>query len=223
MIYENYEIGIPELMKLYYDVYDEQKGDFTSMSEKMREMYEKNVAEFYKAFTGKDVPTDENGKQTIKTFSQIPLRDYNQSEGCKPDGIYTKPYEGSLKSEFGKENLFANYAKHVNVMMNTMNTTQDRLVAIIKKLFKFTKKDNSKEEEVTVHPDLDETLLQTLVNSARNIIVELYIRCEADFLEGLHIFESIVALQLGKTTESQIDILNHITTDFLVEHSNMKV
>ena len=34
----NSEIGIPELIKLYYDVYDEEKKEFTSMSELMKKI-----------------------------------------------------------------------------------------------------------------------------------------------------------------------------------------
>ena len=392
LVIDSTEIGIPELMKLYYDVYDEEKGEFTKMSPEMIKIYQADVETFYKAFTGKEVETDENGNKKISKFEQITLKEFHKSDGCKPEGIYTKPYEGPLNAQFGKENLFEKYATHVNKMMNTMNDNQDKLLGIVKKLFKFKKPNKKKEEEkkkkeeedkkkleeeekkkkeeeekkkaaepivkveekpgaetavsekdvagpniiqgigpiaaannapanvpvaavgdvkpaavgdvkpvpavgdvkpaavgdvkevavgdvkevaadvkpevaadvkpevadtkpkavtvdvkpepieqsagaepieqsagagntpdeiedVTINPDLDEKLLDSLINSARKIIVNLYITCENDFIEGIHIFEAIVAAQLGKTTNSQINILNHMTLDYLAEHS----
>ena len=73
-------------------------------------------------------------------------------------------------------------------------------------------------ETITINPDLDETLLQSLVNTTRKLIVELYVACENDFLEGITLFESIVAVQLAKTTASQIKLLNDISLDYLDEH-----
>jgi hypothetical protein len=66
---------------------------------------------------------------------------------------------------------------------------------------------------------LDPDLLQSLVNTTRKIIVELYVTCETDFLEGIVLFESIVAMQLAKTTNSQIKLLNELTIDYLVDHN----
>ena len=45
------------------------------------------------------------------------------------------------------------------------------------------------------------------------------ITCENDFMKGIHIFEAIVAVQLGKTTNSQLNILNNITLEYLAEES----
>ena len=73
-------------------------------------------------------------------------------------------------------------------------------------------------ETITINTDLDETLLQTLVNTTRKLIVELYVACENDFLEGITLFESIVAVQLAKTTASQIKLLNDISLEYLDEH-----
>jgi hypothetical protein len=332
----NSEMGIPELMKLYYDVYDESQNDYTSMSPAMREVYENDVAIFYATFTGKPVPTDENGQAEITRFDQIPLHEFHKSDKCKPEGMFTQNYEGSLN-----DNLFKKYAMHVSKMLNTMNTNQNKLLAVLEKLFKIEKhtekKVEKKEEEraeekisekppatqgnlvipqqaelaapvqgaqvqaapvqaapvqgaqvqgaqvqaeaagpmpaapeagpmpaapeaapiqapvaeapteaqeappaeaqeaevkqqggatvssivvdtIIIHPDLNESLLQSLVNTTRQLIVELYVSCEADFLEGITLFESIVAVQLAKTTGSQIKLLNDMTIDYL-EHN----
>ena len=47
------EPGIPELKQLYYDVFDYNLAKFTSMSKKSEEEYNKDLATFYQAFTGK--------------------------------------------------------------------------------------------------------------------------------------------------------------------------
>jgi len=204
------EIGIPELMKLYYDEYDPNVGDFTSMSAEMKAAYEEDVATFYKTFTGKPIPTDENGEPLITRFEQIPLHEFHKSNECKPNGIYNKNFEGALK-----DSLFQKYADHMLVMMNHMNSNQNKLLEILNKLFIFPKE--KEENTVLINPDLDETLLQSLVNSTRKLIIELYVTCEADFLQGIILFESIVAVQLAKTTTSQIKFLNNMAVQHLAQ------
>ena len=418
------EPGIPELLKLYYDVYDPEVGDFTSMSEDMKYIYEQDVAVFYETFTGKPLPTDENGQTKIKRFGDIPLREYHEDAKCKPDGMFTQIFEGSLNDE----PLFKKYAVHMKKMMNTMNTNQDKLLAILKQLFIFPKEKEKKkvevkkeekpkeeeeeskapktqgnlvipnmqapaanaveanavmapaanapageanapaiataanavgqaveapapvdkavapaiapadkaveapadkaveapapapaaeaaenekaptaevkvggeaneiganeiganeiganemapkeetpkeakakeeepkaneigtkakeeepkaneigtkaneiapkeeapkaneigakeeETEVLINPNLTDELLQSLINTTRKLIVELYLTCEMDFLEGVTIFESIVAVQLAKTTGAQIKYLNDMTSEYLVEHTDV--
>jgi len=368
LILDSTEVGIPELMQLYFDVYDEKEGEFTKMSSDMQRMYQDDVDTFYKTFTGKDVPTDENGNKTITSFAEIPLHEFHKSDGCKPNEMYTKPYEGSLNKEIGKENLFRTYADHTNKMIQNMNNNQNNLLNILKRLFVFKEKreekkekekeeikgeekkeeipasatiisdttaENKKEtpapdiiqgigqqgmpgpaapgpaapgpaapdavpdplapgpagpgadkplalgadadkplvtgadadkplvpgpaapdkplvpdplvpdpvapgpavnenlnepkaaqqtggksstpknEEAIIRPSLTEEELDSLIKSARTLIVKLYTTCENDFMEGYHLFEAIVSLQLGITTNSQVELLNHISFDFL--------
>ena len=220
---DNAEIGIPELKKLYYDVYDEKTKTFSTMSPDMKKEYEKDVAEFYLAFTGEKMPMDENGQPKFKTFDQIALRDFKKNDGCKPDGIFTKEYEGLLTTQFGQENLFIKYANHVQQMMKTMNENQDKLLVILKQLFTFKSPENDINNnvgEVIINPSLDEKILQGLINTTRKLIVKLYIRCETDFLEGIHIFEAIVAKQLAKTINSQVTLLDEMTENYL-EHTEL--
>ena len=147
------EPGMPELEKLYFDKYDYDHGGFVGMTEKMRKtVYEKDVETLYKAFTGNDkIPLDDKGEKTIKTFTQIALRNYKNSEGCNPGGKYTKAYEGTLK-----EKLFYEYAMHVNDMMNNVNKNQDKLLGIIDRLFSFNINPLTKTKEIVVKPSLTE-------------------------------------------------------------------
>jgi hypothetical protein len=94
----SYEIGIPELVKLYYDSdYDKNTGEFTKMSNSMINSYQQDLEIFYKSFTGKNIPIDENGNKKINQFSQIPLREFHTNEKCKENGILSQNYEVSQK------------------------------------------------------------------------------------------------------------------------------
>jgi len=208
------EPGMPELEKLYFDKYDYDHGGFVGMTENMRKtVYEKDVETLYKAFTGNDkIPLDEKGEKTIKTFTQIPLRNYKNSEGCNPGGKYTKAYEGTIK-----EKLFFEYASHVNDMMNHVNTNQDKLLQIIDRLFSFNVNPLTKTKEIVVKASLNEKKLEEIVVETRTIIQELYTNCELDFLKGLKIFENIINKTINDTTLIQIKKLEEKRDVILTE------
>jgi len=195
------EPGIPELEKLYYDEYNYDKGGFTGMTNKMRKnIYEKDVESFYKTFTGNaKLPVDSNGEKTVKTFSQIPLRDFHKSKGCEKNGVFAKGYKGTLK-----EKLFKQYAEHVKKMMATTEKNQDKLLSVIDKMFVFSINPETQLKEVVIDPKMDEKALQEIVETSRKLIVDLYLKCENDFLEGLEIFEAIVEKQILDTSKEQI-------------------
>ena len=195
------EPGIPELEKLYYNEYNYDKGGFTGMTTKMRKnIYEKDVESFYKTFTGNSkIPVDANGKKTINTFSKIPLRDFHRSKGCESNGVFSKGYKGTLK-----EKLFKQYAEHVKKMMVTTEKNQDKLLSVIDKMFVFSINPDNQLKEVVINPKMDEKALQEIVETSRKLIVELYLKCENDFLEGLEIFEAIVEKQILDTSKEQI-------------------
>ena len=208
------EPGMPELEKLYFDKYDYDHGGFVGMTEKMRKtVYEKDVETLYKAFTGNDkIPLDDKGEKTIKTFTQIPLRNYKNSEGCSPGGKYTKAYEGSLK-----EKLFYEYASHINDMMNNVNTNQSKLLALIDRLFSFNINPLTKKKEIVVKASLTEKKLEDIVVETRTIIQDLYKNCELDFLKGLKIVEDIINKTIKDTTLIQIKQLEEKRDIILTE------
>ena len=208
------EPGMPELEKLYFDKYDYDHGGFVGMTEKMRKnVYEKDVETLYKAFTGNDkIPLNDKGEKTIKTFTQIPLRNYKNSEGCNPGGKYTKTYEGTLK-----EKLFYNYASHINDMMNNVNNNQSKLLEIIDRLFSFNINPLTKKKEIVVKASLTEKKLEDIVIETRKIIQELYKNCELDFLKGLKIFEDIINKTINDTTLIQIKQLEEKRDVILTE------
>lgn len=208
------EPGIPELEKLYYDDYDYDNGGFVGMTEKMRkDVYEKDVLTFFRAFTGiYDIPLTEQGKPTVKKFSDILLRDYHKSKGCKKDGVYTKQYSASLKNK-----LFSDYANHIKDMMNNTTANQDKLIAILETLFASAINPQTQRKEIIINPKMTDDLLQSLVEKARASIVELYVKCEDDFVKGLELFEAIVEKQIKDTSEAQIANLEATLQDSIAE------
>ena len=206
------EPGIPELEKLYYDEYDYDKGGFTGMTPATRKnVYEKDVETFYRAFTGNEkIPVDADGSKKIRRFSDISLRDFHKSKGCAPGGVYTKSYKGTLSDK-----LFSNYANHVRQMIVTAEKNQDKLLKIIDKLFVYSIHPKTKSRQIVINPALTEKDLQVLVEEARGIIVELYITCEDDFVKGLQMFEAIVENRIMETGESQIRALEESMEDLV--------
>jgi fructose-specific phosphotransferase system component IIB len=61
---------------------------------------------------------------------------------------------------------------------------------------------------MVINSGLTETELQELIESARAIIIDLYISCEEDYVKGIKIYESIVEHNILQTTQSQIETLN---------------
>ena len=208
------EPGIPELEKLYYDKYDDDNGGFKGMTEKMRtQVYEKDVERFYKAFTGNQgIPRGADGKPLIKKFSQIPLRDFHRSKGCKTNGVYTKPYTGSIKDK-----LFGDYAAHVKEMMQTAETNQDKLIGVIDDIFVISNNPTTGRKEIVISPTLTEAQLEQLVVQTRNTIIDLYIKCEDDFIKGLELFEAIVEKQIVDTSQEQIAVLEQTIQDSIAD------
>jgi hypothetical protein len=148
----------------------------------------------------------------VNKFSDILLRDYHKSKGCKKDGVYTKQYSASLKNK-----LFGDYANHIKDMMNNTAENQDKLVAILETLFASAINPQTKRKEIIINPKITEALLQSLVEKARASIVEMYVKCESDFVKGLELFEAIVEKQIKDTSEAQIANLQATLQDSIAE------
>lgn len=191
------EPGIPELETLYYDVYDYDSGEYKTMSDDTKKKYLDDVKLFYKYFTGNDkVP------ENVTRFSNITLKDYHTSKGCKPGEIYTQAYKGTIKDE-----LFKKYADHIKMMTNKASNNQKVFFKVIDQMFIFQINNETKEKDITLHPDLNDEKLNELIDITRKSLIKLYTECEKDFEEGLQIFESIVESQVKDTLQNQIQDL----------------
>ena len=190
----NNEEGIPELINLYYDYgFDHNKNTFTKMSDKMKKKYNHDLKEFYKTFTqSNSMPAN------IKTFSDIKLNSYSSEEDVQ---------EGGKRKNLV---IMKEYATNLRNMIKNVNKIQKKLLDILDKIFVYDKDPEfpDNEEIIRISPNLTEKLLQTYINTSRQLIVQLYIDCENDFLEGVKIYEAIIENITFHTSLSQLEKLH---------------
>ena len=193
------EPGITELMKLYLDDnYDYSNGLFTGMSETTKAQYMRDLKTFYTAFTGNETMPNE-----ITKFSDIKLSDYKSKLGCQGNNpILQNKYTISSKDE-----LFIKYAANIKNMIETASNNQKKLLSVINELFTFVDDPYSKKKKIRVNPQLNEELLQKLVEKTRRLIIDLYVKCEMDYVNGVKLYEAIVESKILETTQKQIDNL----------------
>jgi hypothetical protein len=210
----NEEPGITELMSLYLDdSYDYSNGTFTGMSETTKKQFQKDLKTFYTAFTGNEVMPPE-----ITKFSDIKLRDYNNKNSCQGENpVFKQSYTVS-----NNDKLFVEYAKNIKTMIQTAADKQSELLSVINDLFTFVSDPYSDKKKIRVNPSLTEDKLQTIVEKTRNIIVELYVKCEMDFVGNLKVYEAIVERKILETTKKQIDNLEKKANTILTE-TNKKI
>jgi hypothetical protein len=210
----NDEPGITELMQLYLDdKYDYSTGVFIGMSDSTKRQFQKDLKIFYTAFTGnEDMPPE------IQKFSDIKLRDYNNKNSCQGENPVFK--QNYILSENDK--LFVEYAKNIKDMIQTASNNQDKLLSVINELFIFVNDPYSDKKKIRVNPKLTEEYLQQIVEKTRKIIIELYVKCELDYVNGIKLYEAIVESKILETTKKQIDNLEKKATNIVTE-TNMKV
>ena len=188
------ETGIPELEQLYMDVYDYDKGEYNKISKKNQRQYKKDLKTFYQHFTG-GRSFEEWDSDGNKRFSDIPLTDYSSSEVCHGEKAEWK------KTFIGNDKLFQQYADNIRKMMSTASQNQEVLVKILHKVFVWFEKDGK--TMLTINPKLTQTMLNTIVENARNQILELYFTCEKDFKKSLQIFQAILKQRMLQNTISK--------------------
>jgi hypothetical protein len=193
------EPGIPELMRLYLDdKYDYSNGTFTGMSEATEKQFRKDLNLFYTTFTGSD-----NMPETVQKFSDIKLRDYSKKPGCQPP-------TSALKGKYTlnkKDELFVKYADNIKKMIQSAADNQHKLLDIINELFTYVSDPYSGKRVIRINPKLTDELLQKAVEKTRKYIVNLYVKCENDYITGVQLFEAIVESKIVETTEKQIENL----------------
>ena len=210
----NEEPGMTELMALYLDDnYDYSNGTFTGMSDATKKQFQKDLKTFYTAFTGNtDMPPE------ITKFSDIKLRDYNNKNSCQGD----KPVFKQNYTISNSDKLFVEYAKNIKTMIQTAADKQSELLSVINDLFIFVNDPYSDKKKIRVNPSLTEDKLQAIVEKTRNIIIELYVKCEMDFVGNLKVYEAIVETKILETTKKQIDNLEKKANTILTE-TNQKI
>ena len=203
----NDEPGIPELMDLYLDDnYYYSNGTFTGMSDKTKQQFMNDLKTFYVAFTDNNEMPPE-----ITKFSDIKLRDYRSKPGCQGDNPILKQKLTLNK----KDKLFVEYAENIQKMIQSAANNQYKLLAVINDLFTYVIDPYSGKKVIRVNPKLTDELLQNCVVKTRRFIVDLYVKCETDYINGMKIYEAIVESQILDTTQKQIDLLKKQATKII--------
>jgi hypothetical protein len=203
------EPGITELMRLYLDDnYDYSTGTFTGMSKPTKDQFLKDLRLFYTAFTGNETMPAEYTK-----FSDIKLREYSKKPGCQPE-------TPTLKMKYTlnkKDKLMVDYAENIKNMIQNAADNQYKLLSVINDLFTYVIDPYTGKKVIRISPKLNDTLLQKNVVKTRRLIVDLYVKCEKDYVNGIKLFEAIVESKILSTTQNQIETLkkqsNKIITD----------
>ena len=182
---------MPEFMELYYDSgYNSKTGNFEEMSPKMKNIFEKDLQSFYYHFSGNLIMPD-----AVKKFSDIKLKQYDNLNLCKNPKIEPVHY---------RNKLFAKYAANLKEMMTFVNNKQVALLNILDNLF------ITDEGDIRINPKITEHNIQDIIDSTRNNILELYLKCEDDFTENIKLHEAIIESLIILTTEGQIINLNEL-------------
>jgi len=149
----------------------------------------------------------------ITKFSDIKLRDYNKKSGCQG----TTPV---LKNKFTlnqKDKLFVDYAQNTTKMIQTAADNQSKLLSVINELFTYVIDPYSGKKVIRINPKLNDELLQKSVEKTRRFIVDLYIKCETDYVNGIKLYEAIVESKILETTQKQIDNLKNEAKKIIIE------
>jgi putative heme iron utilization protein len=185
-------------MELYNDdEYDYDTGKFKGMKKETQKLFNENLHNFYSVFVdNQGEPMPEN----IKKFSDIKLRDYSNKKICESGNA------PSVKGTY-KDELFLKYADNLKAMIQSVNVKQEELLSIINKIFVYVLDPVTEKEVIRINPDLTESGLQELIVETRKLVIELYLKCETDFVEGVKIYEAIVESQIFNTTQKHIEQL----------------
>ena len=203
------EPGITELMKLYLDDnYDFSNGNFTGMSDQTKSQFMKDLKLFYTTFTGNETMPPE-----ITKFSDIKLRDYNKKNGCQGANHVLKNKYTLNK----KDKLFVDYAQNTKKMIQTAADNQYKLLSVINDLFTYVTDPYSGKKVIRVNPKLNDELLQKAVEKSRRLIIDLYVKCETDYVNGVKLYEAIVESKIIETTQKQIETLKSEASKIIQE------
>jgi hypothetical protein len=62
--------------------------------------------------------------------------------------------------------------------------------------------------------------LTKLVENTRKLIIDLYVTCEMDYVNGVKLYEAIVESQILETTDKQLNALNAQKNQLITEIKN---
>ncbi len=140
------------------------------------------------------------------SFSTIKLNPYHNTEEClSVNGIPEVTLDDTTSS-------FKEYGDLIRKMIKTSEETQISLLNELKNMFSFEKIDGV--VKAKLREDLNNYNLDKISKRCRDIIINMYIDCEQDFIKGLDIYQAIVeelkydllSKEEGLPNEQKIDI-----------------
>ena len=168
--------GFKELEKLYMDDYSDC---VFNMSKESKKKYYKDVETLDKAING-----TKGSNPPPTSFSTIKLNPYHNTEECmSPNGLPEALIDDT-------SSMFKEYGELIRKMITTSEKTQVELLGELKQLFSFEKENG--EVKAKLQENLNDYKLNKISKKCRDIIINMYIDCEKDFIKGLNIYQSIV-------------------------------
>ena len=168
--------GFKELEKLYLDHYED--GVYT-MSEASKVKYAKDVKRLDIAING---PNGSN--PPANSFSTIKLNPYHNTQEClSANGLPEVKLDDTTSA-------FKDYGDLIRKMIKTSEETQLSLLAELKNMFSFEKENGV--IKAKLQDDLNQYNLDKISKRCRDIIINMYIDCENDFIKGLDIYQAII-------------------------------
>tara|TARA_B100000886_G_scaffold220664_2_gene153364 strand:- start:4836 stop:6266 length:1431 start_codon:yes stop_codon:yes gene_type:complete len=208
------EFGIYELEQLYYE--KDKYGRLVKPSQDSPKYvnYKNTLFDLYKVFTLSskskrddfDKKTDEEKIQEVGNirFADIELRDYDdlcnedfsnsisEIESSNSENIidenktYTASYNSyDYKSEPDRE-FAKKYIENLKELHDENKKQTQKILEILNEIFQ---KDAS--NKIIINPDLVEDTLDKTIEKSREMIKELYIKCELKYLEGIEQYKNI--------------------------------
>lgn len=173
---KNVENGIKELENLYYDKYNYSDGMYTDRSPRQEKKYKEDIKKIYTLFYN----TTPSSK-SIEKFSDIKLPTLSKGICGSNESIEVSTKDKQYQAFI---NSIKNYYK-------VQYKIKDKLLKILLKIFAIRKTKNG-EEEIILHPTLNDNTLQLLKETTQIHVLEYYMQCETQYQNILEAYEALL-------------------------------
>lgn len=200
-IYDNFVFN--DLEKLYFDVFDYEKGEFNNMTDYMKNIYKNDLNNFYCIVNNKKSNTE------IKSFKDISL--LNLKNTCNNGELFNEIY-----SQNNKNKLFSKYIENIHNIKKNIKYNQKKLIDIIDYIFII------KDCKIFINNNLNINKLDDFIIQTKDIIINIYDNCEKYYNRSILIYDAIIDNINLDVNQKRIDnIKNNI--ELLNSNSNINI
>ena len=178
------EPGLKEYIKLYDNVWEHVNSDNRIGNwQKNRNNKQSDLKEFSKVFN--------NTSNTVGTFDDIKIKNRIMNCDSNIDFLINKNHK-----------LLISYKNKISIMMKNMKKNRNKLKNILSQIFVIQMNPVTKKMGIRIHPNIsfNEKLLKKLQLDTKNLIKNLYINCEKDYIDSTKIFNRM--LQISKKNDN---------------------